>query len=135
MIMDRPNNSKNIEKTLAKIAGNDSYFIKDLMANGETIEVESGQIVMKEGAYVKTIPILLKGLVKVYRQEADKEILLYYIYPGESCIMTISAGTSSEPNQVSGVVEEDAELLLIPITLFNELYQRSTTLQQFTLKL
>ncbi len=73
-------------------------------------------VLLKEDSYVQFIPLVVKGLVKVYKEEENgNEVLLYYIKPGESCIMSIMAAEKNVPINVKGVVEEDAEIILIPV--------------------
>jgi CRP/FNR family transcriptional regulator len=77
-------------------------------------------IILKEDSYVQFIPLVVKGLVKVYKEEENgNEVLLYYIKPGESCIMSIIAAEKNIPINVKGVVEDDAEIILIPIDKLN----------------
>lgn len=63
---------------------------KEILEKTKVVEVEAGTPILNEGSYVKTIPLLLSGLVKIVRQEGLKETLLYYIYPLESCIVSIN---------------------------------------------
>lgn len=54
--------------------------------------------------------------MKVTRTEEDgKEILLYYIKAGESCIMSFLGGLHNETSKVKAEVEEDAEILFLPV--------------------
>ena len=54
--------------------------------------------------------------MKVFRMDDDgREILLYYIKAGESCIMSFLGGLHHETSKVKAEVEEDAEILFIPI--------------------
>ena len=47
--------------------------------------------------------------------EDGREILLYYIKPGESCIMSFLGGIHNETSKIKAVVEEESEILLIPV--------------------
>jgi len=79
-------------------------------------EFEKETIILKENSYVKVIPLLISGLIKVYKEdESGNEILLYYIEPGESCIMSIMAAEKNEKISVKGIVEEKSEIVIIPI--------------------
>ena len=79
-------------------------------------EFSSSTVILKEDSYVKVIPLVLSGLIKVYKEEENgNEVLLYYIKPGESCIMSIMASEKNEKISVKGVVEEDTQLLIIPV--------------------
>ena len=76
---------------------------------------DAGEVILREGQYVKVIPVVLEGLVKVYTRYEDRELLLYYIAPDESCIMSFSSGLNREPSQVFAQTESDSELLLLPV--------------------
>lgn len=85
-------------------------------------EFSSSTVILKEDSYVKVIPLVLSGLIKVYKEEENgNEVLLYYIKPGESCIMSIMASEKNEKISVKGVVEEDTQLLIIPVEKLGEL--------------
>jgi CRP/FNR family transcriptional regulator len=73
-------------------------------------------IILDIQSYIKSIPIVLSGSIKVIKTDEDgQEILLYYIKPGESCIMSFLAGLHNDKSKIKAIVEEDAEILLIPI--------------------
>lgn len=87
---------------------------------------KAGDIVLDENASISSIPIVTKGSIRVMRTEPDgREILLYYIKAGESCIMSFMGGMHNETSKIKAEVEEDAEILFIPIekvTLFIKEY-------------
>ncbi|SFH46253.1 Crp/Fnr family transcriptional regulator [Pedobacter insulae] len=77
---------------------------------------KAGSIILNENAHIRAIPIVIKGSMKVIRTEEDgREILLYYIKAGESCIMSFLGGMHNETSKVKAEVEEDAEILFLPI--------------------
>jgi CRP/FNR family transcriptional regulator len=87
---------------------------KEIETHGILKEIPRGTEILREGQYVKVIPLLLDGLIKVYSAHEEKELLLYYIKPRESCIMSFSAGMKNEPSQIYAVTEEDTTALLLP---------------------
>lgn len=77
---------------------------------------EAGSIILNENAHIRSIPIVTQGVLKVIRTEEDgREILLYYIKTGESCIMSFLGGLHNETSKVKAEVEEDAEILFLPV--------------------
>ncbi|NBA84394.1 helix-turn-helix domain-containing protein [Emticicia sp. CRIBPO] len=77
---------------------------------------EAGSVILNENAYIRSIPIVTKGVMKVIRTEEDgREILLYYIKAGESCIMSFLGGLHNETSKVKAEIEEDAEILFLPV--------------------
>ncbi len=76
----------------------------------------AGSVILNENAYIRAIPIVTRGSIKVIRTDEDgREILLYYIKSGESCIMSFLGGLHNETSKVKAEVEEDAEILFLPI--------------------
>ncbi|WP_273565815.1 Crp/Fnr family transcriptional regulator [Maribacter halichondriae] len=88
-------------------------------------EIPKNTQILREGQFIKVIPIVLKGLIKVYTRYDDRELLLYYIRPDESCIMSFSASIKNEPSQVFAETEEDTTALLLPVD------KVSTWIEQF----
>jgi len=85
-----------------------------IAAEGTLKEVPAGVEILREGQYVRSVPIVLEGLVKVFTRQQEKELLLYYIGSAESCIMSFSAGLSSAPSRIFAFTEEASLLLLLP---------------------
>lgn len=78
-------------------------------------EYQAGDVILDENARIRSIPIVAKGSIKVLRTEEDgREILLYYIKAGESCVMSFLGGLHGDTSKVKAEVEEDAEILFLP---------------------
>lgn len=70
---------------------------------------------MDYGKYVRMMPIVLKGTVKVYRlDEKQNEILLYYLSSNDSCSMAYSCCLEAKKSEVKAVAEDYVELIAIP---------------------
>jgi CRP/FNR family transcriptional regulator len=88
----------------------------------EVLEHSSLQIIpkdteiLREGQYIKVIPLVVEGAIKVFTRFKDKELLLYYIRPDESCIMSFAASMKNEPSKVFAITEVDTKALLLPIS-------------------
>ena len=106
------NYSDNIFKTLSNYG-----FIKSFLPD---------QTVLDENSNIKAIPIVIKGSIRVMRTEEDgREILLYYIKPGESCIMSFLGGMHYQTSKVKAISEENSEILFIPIDKVNILIKEN----------
>ena len=102
-------------------------------------EFTKGTEILREQQYVKVLPIVVNGLVKVYSRFDEKELLLYYIEPAQSCVMTFYAALKNTPSKVFAITEEDSKVLLIPVQLlpnwlkeypdFNELFYNQFNLR------
>lgn len=87
-----------------------------LLEYGMTKVFREGEPILKENAYIKAIPIIISGSVKVMRTDDEgREILLYYINAGESCIMSFLGGMHHDTSKVKVIADEESEILFIPI--------------------
>lgn len=94
---------------------------KEVYASGQIKNFPAGTVIVNLNSYIKSIPIVLSGSIKVIRTDKDgKEILLYYIKAGESCIMSFLAGIHNDTSKIKAIVEEDAKVLLIPVNKASE---------------
>lgn len=89
---------------------------EEIIEHSSTMEIPAGTEILREGQYVKVIPIVLSGLIKVFSRHEDRELLLYYITPNESCIMSFSSSLKNDPSPVFAITEEDTTALLLPVS-------------------
>jgi CRP/FNR family transcriptional regulator len=83
-------------------------------------DYQSGDIILNENSTIRSIPLVTKGSVRVMRTDDEgREILLYYIKAGESCIMSFLGGLHHETSKVRVEVEEAAEIYFLPIDKVN----------------
>jgi CRP/FNR family transcriptional regulator len=94
---------------------------EELRANSQLKTLPAETVMMQSNSYIRSIPVVLSGSMRVIREDEDgREILLYYIKPGESCIMSFLAGIHEDTSKVKLVVEEDSEVLMLPIAKASE---------------
>ena len=81
-----------------------------------------GETILRENAYINSIPIVISGSIRVMRTDEDgREIMLYYIESGESCIMSFLGGMHQDTSKIKAIAEEKTEILFIPIQKVTEL--------------
>lgn len=111
------NDNDSIRNTFSHL-GNET--LDKILEIGTIQTIPADTQILREGQYVKVVPLVIEGLIKVYTKQDDKELLLYYIQPQESCIMSFSASLTNEPSKVYAVTESDTKALLLPATEMNE---------------
>jgi len=122
------------------MSSTDSLFQTLLKAEvksyGQLKKFPAGSVIQQEDSYIKSIPLVLNGSLKVMRTDAaGHEILLYYITPGESCIMSFLGGIHNETSKIKATVEEDAEILFIPVEKASEWVKKFPEWTDFIFKL
>ena len=81
-----------------------------------------GETIVTEDAPVRSIPIVTSGSIKVMQSDDTyKEMVLYYLRPGETCIMSFLAGLYHDTSKVKAVAEEESEVLFIPVDKIHDL--------------
>jgi CRP/FNR family transcriptional regulator, anaerobic regulatory protein len=92
------------------------HVVPALKKYGTLKKLNEGDILLDEHAFIHNIPIILKGSIRVYQTDDDlKEILLYYLKEGETCIMSVFGGLYKEVSRIKAVANEACEVLLIPV--------------------
>lgn len=83
---------------------------------GEEKIIPKGTELLREGQYVKVIPFVVEGAVKVLSRYSGKELLLYYIQPQESCVMSFTSALQQRASQIVAITDVDSRLVLLPTT-------------------
>ena len=110
-------------------------LLDEIETHSKLVEVPKGNVLLKAGDFVAGVPIVLQGLIKVERVEELRELLLYYIKPGESCIMSFASITQDSPSQVIAIAEQDSVVLFLPKKKLLEWNRRYPGLKGYFLQL
>lgn len=90
-------------------------LISEIEQNATIKVFQNESFVVKQGQYIRFLPIVLDGTVKIFSEENGLQFLLYYIQQGQSCIFSFVHLQSEKPSEFSAIAEEESILLLIPV--------------------
>lgn len=94
----------------------DSRLRDALLKEGRLMEIEKGKAIMEPGQFIKMVPIILEGSIKVLRMDEEgRELFLYYLEPGQTCALSLTCCSASKPSEIKAVAEEDSVILAIPV--------------------
>lgn len=111
-------------------------FLEKMMEVGTMMEMKAGTVILNVEDYIRVIPFLINGLIKIYREDQNgNEILLYYINSGESCVISITTSLKDEKSSIKALVEEDSLILAVPKDDFKKLLNDFNILHSFTYNL
>jgi CRP/FNR family transcriptional regulator len=96
---------------------------------------KKGDIIIKNNEYIKVLKIVLKGKVRVYQDNEEREILIYYLGDMETCTLSLSACFEDCKSTVNAVVEEDSEILNIPTQYVKDWNFKYKSWNRFTLNI
>lgn len=95
--------------------------LQGLIAELPEIEIPKGAVIVKEGSYIKEIPLLLNGNIKVRKtDENGKELVLYHLGAGDSCILSITSCFNNKIFQAEAIAEEVTKIIVVPATKVKE---------------
>ena len=89
---------------------------KEIQTASKMIDVPAGQIIVNSGDKMDYVPFVMNGSVRVFVENEDvsKELLLYYVESGQTCMMSMIAGFTNKISKVSAETESDSSLMLVP---------------------
>src|SRR5215471_9287568 len=86
-------------------------LIEEIIQNCEIKSFKKNEIIVREGEYVKALPIVLSGKVRVFQTKEERQILLYYVNPSETCVMSLSACFFNLKSPSQAIASERTEAL------------------------
>jgi len=96
-------------------------LIEEIAQVGTFKEVPAGHKLMEIGEYIKGMPLLISGVIKVLREDPDgDELLLYYLEQGDTCSMTMSCCIGQAKSEIRAIAETDAKLIMVPVRKMEE---------------
>ena len=108
----------NMTAILSQYYGNlfEPELLKEIDQVSHFKEVKEGDDLIRPGQYIKFMPLILTGSIKVLRaDEAGDELLLYHLEQGDTCAMTLTCCLGATRSEIHAITETDAQLLMIPI--------------------
>jgi CRP/FNR family transcriptional regulator len=96
-------------------------LIEDINQVGTIKEVPEGFLLIDFGQYIRSMPLLVSGAIKVLREDTDgHELLLYFLEQGETCAMTLNCCLGQTKSQIRAIAETDTKLIMIPVEKMEE---------------
>ncbi len=91
-------------------------LIETIAENSQYIEVPEGKVILNVGDYIKIIPLVISGSVKVFREDDDaREAFLYYIKPGQSCAMTLASSIKQGRSEIKAITLEKTGIIALSV--------------------
>ncbi|MEZ4938670.1 MAG: Crp/Fnr family transcriptional regulator [Crocinitomicaceae bacterium] len=102
-------------------------LIKEIQEVGVMVDYQEGENIITSGKYIKTIPLLVKGAIRVLRNDGDgHEVFLYFVNKGQTCAVSLACCVNHKKSNIRAVAETDCEFVSIPIDYlekWNKKYQ------------
>jgi len=114
----------------------DRNLQEEIAKVGKLMEFKEGEVIMNFGSYIKMVPLVVGGSIKVTREdEVDgKEILLYFLNAGETCSMSFTCCMTDKKAVIRTEAEEEATIIGIPIQYVDQWMTKYPNWKNFVMK-
>ena len=107
-------------------------LLNEIEELGALVEFKSNDILIDLNQYIKGMPILLNGAIKIMREDFDEgELLLYFLEKGDTCAMTMACCLGDKQSKIKAIGETNGELVMIPINKMDEWLAKYASWRKF----
>ena len=110
----------------------ENELLEEINQVGTFKEIPQDYTLIEIGEYIKSMPLLISGALKVLREDNDgDELLLYFLEKGDTCAMTLSCCLGQTKSEIRAVAELDTKLIMVPIQKMEEWTGKYRTWRNF----
>ena len=129
-------NRENLLKLYPALADLSATDFEALLDPGRQMTLPAGSQIFAEHQPCQGFPLVVEGSIKVLKQApSGRELLLYRVRPGGSCIITSSCLLGHTDYNARGIAESSLTLLAVPVPLFSRLMREHTPFRDFVFHL
>lgn len=100
------------------------------------VSAPAGAVAFDENSPCEGLTLVTRGSVRVMRSSPQgREILLYRVHPGESCILTVCCLLGRASYAARGIIEKDMTGVQVPVSLFDTLVTEAPSFRAFVFEL
>lgn len=108
---------------------------EEIVSVGKLYQFKAGDVIQDYGGYIKLVPLLLEGSIKVQREDEEgNELLLYFLEAGQTCSMSFSCCMMNKQSDIRTVAEEDVTMIGIPIQYVDEWMRKYQSWKNFVMR-
>jgi len=99
---------------------------------GQIVVLPNEQMLMKQNQQCQFIPLVLSGILRVFKLSPNgREMTLYRIGPGETCLISIACQLKGEDFPALAQIEEEAQLFMLPAGTCHAVLDKSPAWKDF----
>jgi len=119
------------------LKNNFGHLFEDSLLNeinqvGTYKDLPEGFKMMEIGDYVRSMPLLISGAIKILREDSDgDELLLYFLERGDTCAMTLTCCLGQTKSEIRAIAEKDTTLVMVPIEKMEQWSEKYKSWRKF----
>lgn len=109
-------------------------LIEEINQVGNLKIVKEGDKLIEIGDYLRSMPLLISGAIKILREDDNgDELLLYFLETGDTCAMTLTCCLGQKKSEIRAIAELDTTLIMIPVQKMEEWMGKYRSWRNFVL--
>jgi CRP/FNR family transcriptional regulator len=113
----------------------ESDLIQEIIDIGTYLELPADRELIRPGEYIKSMPLLLSGSIKIMRPDNEGDaLLLYHLERGDTCAMTMSCCIGNTKSEILAVTETAVTVLMLPVGMMEVWSRKYKTWRNFVFK-
>ncbi len=110
----------------------ENSLLEEINEVGSLREVKEGEKLIEIGDYVRSMPLLISGAIKILREDNEgDELLLYFLERGDTCAMTLTCCLGQTKSEIRAIAEIDTTLIMVPVEKMEEWTGKYKTWRNF----
>ena len=105
---------------------------EDIIKVGIVQTVPKNSSIVEQDRYIKWLALVISGKVRVWQENEDRQILLYYVKPVQTCVLSLSATFRDCKSIVNAKTEEESTIIKIPVRFVSEWSFKYKSWNKFT---
>jgi CRP/FNR family transcriptional regulator len=125
----------NLEKQLAQLFPSfEKELVKEMGKIAEVKTFKEGELLMRTGQNIRYTILLLKGLVKIYREDDEgNEFFMYYLDGGKACALSMICASKQDTSELTAKSVTDTTVITIPLSFMDQWMTKYKSWYQFVL--
>jgi CRP/FNR family transcriptional regulator len=110
-------------------------LLQQIATHATIHKFKAGDIIMRNGQYIKSTALVTKGKIKIYREDNEgNEFFMYYLLPGQACAISMTCATTAQTSQITAKAEENGELVMVPLHLMDKWMSEHKSWYEFVIE-
>ncbi|SHE96031.1 CRP/FNR family transcriptional regulator, anaerobic regulatory protein [Mariniphaga anaerophila] len=110
-------------------------LLDEIVSKGVRKKFAANKPLMREGQFISSFPLIIRGMIRITRTSNDgNELLLYYLQENEVCAMSLTCCMAHQKSNVMAVAEEETEALMLPVSLLDKWMCEYPSWRQFVMQ-
>jgi len=105
---------------------------EEILKVGIVQTVPKNSSIVEQDRYIKWLALVISGTVRVWQENEDRQILLYYVKPVQTCVLSLSATFRDCKSIVNAKTEEETTIIKIPVRFVSEWSFKYKSWNKFT---